>query len=152
MSEQILEEEKGKSRVKLGKTIQVRLVSDLAKSQAYYRDCLGFSIDDWGHAERDDVCFILQQAVACEDVKPNAVSAKRGNYPTEWDGPDYGWDTYIHIGWEEFDEYVEEVRGRGGIIGIEAFIGEHGGWEFKNAHIHDLDQYNIVLGAMRRKA
>ncbi|ACT01365.1 hypothetical protein [Paenibacillus sp. JDR-2] len=88
MSEQVLKEEKGKSRVKLGKTIQVRLVSDLAKSQAYYRDCLGFSIDDWGHAERDEVCFILQQAVAGEDVIPNAVSAKRHSYPTEWDGPE----------------------------------------------------------------
>ncbi|WP_336773108.1 VOC family protein [Paenibacillus sp. MMO-58] len=152
MSEQVLEDEQRKSRVKLGKTIQVRLVSDLAKSQAYYRDCLGFSIDDWGHAERDEVCFILQQAVSEEDVKPNAVSAKRNSYPTEWDGPDYGWDTYIHIGWEEFDEYVEEVRDRGGIIWIEPFTGEHGGWEFKNVHIHDLDRYNIVLGAMRRKA
>ncbi|WP_190276195.1 hypothetical protein [Paenibacillus sp. JDR-2] len=46
---------------------------------------------------------------------------------------------------------MEEVRDKGGIIGVEAFTGEHGGWEFKNAHIHDPDHYNIVLGAMRRK-
>ncbi|MCM3628665.1 hypothetical protein M3194_14975 [Paenibacillus glycanilyticus] len=147
MSEQVI----GKSKVKLGKPIQVRLVSNLQRSQVYYRDCLGFIIDDWGHAERDDVCFILQQAVSKEDVMPNAVSAKRASYPTEWEGPDFGWDTYIHIGWEELDEYIQEVRESGGIIGIEPFGEEQGGWEFKNAHIHDLDGYNIVIGAMRKK-
>lgn len=150
MSEQ-LNEEKGISKVKLGKPIQVRLVSDLQKSQVYYRDCLGFTIDDWGHAERDEVCFILQQAVSSKDVKPNVVSAKRTSYPTDWEGPEYGWDSFIHIGWEELDEYMEEVRSSGGLIELEPFIGEHGGWEFKNAHIHDLDGYNIVLGAMRQK-
>lgn len=32
----------------LGKTIQVRLVSDLKQSQLYYRDRLGCQVDDWG--------------------------------------------------------------------------------------------------------
>lgn len=109
MSEQLIEKNE-KSRVILGKPIQVRLVSDLQKSQSYYRDCLGCSVDDWGHAERDDVCFILQQAVSSEDVKPNVVSAKRPSYPTEWEGPEYGWDTFLHIGWEELDQFVDEVH------------------------------------------
>ncbi|WP_338368244.1 hypothetical protein, partial [Enterococcus faecium] len=30
-----------------------------------------------------------------EDVRPNAVSKKRRDYPTEWEGPDFGWHTYI---------------------------------------------------------
>ncbi|GLX67995.1 VOC family protein [Paenibacillus glycanilyticus] len=149
MSEQTINEQT-KSIIKLGKSIQVRLVSDLQASQIYYRDCLGFTIDNWGHAERDEVCFILQQAVSDQDVKPNAVSAKRSSYPSEWQGPEDGWDTYIHMAWDEFDEYVEEVRACGGHIGIEPFMDEHGGWQFKNAHILDPDQYNIVLGAMRR--
>ncbi len=134
----------------LGKTIQVRLVKDLQASQAYYRDVLGCQVDDWGHAERDDMIFILQQAVSPEHVKPNPVSAKRPNYPTEWEGPDYGWDTFVHIGWQELDDYVEEVRSKGGVIAIDPFVGAHGIWEFKNAHIQDPDGYNIVLGAMRQ--
>jgi predicted enzyme related to lactoylglutathione lyase len=149
VNEEVIEK-KEKSRIILGKPIQVRLVSDLQKSQSYYRDCLGCSVDDWGHAKRDEVSFILQQAVSSEDVKPNVVSAKRPNYPTEWIGPDYGWDTFLHIGWEELDQFVEEVRVNGGNIGIEPFTGAHGDWEFKNAHILDPDGYNIVLGAMRK--
>ncbi|TYP74651.1 VOC family protein [Paenibacillus methanolicus] len=134
----------------LGKTIQVRLVSDLARSQAYYRDQLGCLVDDWGHAERDEMIVILQQAASAQDVRPNAVSAKRSNYPTDWEGPEYGWDTFVHMGWEELSAYVEEVRGRGARIAIEPFIGAHGGWEFKNAYVLDPDGYSIVLGAMRQ--
>lgn len=149
MKEQVIQE--NASYIKLGKPIQVRLVSDLQKSLSYYRDCLGCKVDSWGHAERGDLCFILQQAASSQDVKPNAVSAKRPDYPTEWEGPEYGWDTFVHIGWEELDQLVEEVRAKGGLIGIEPFAGAHGGWEFKNAHIIDPDGYNIVLGAMRKK-
>jgi catechol 2,3-dioxygenase-like lactoylglutathione lyase family enzyme len=134
----------------LGKTIQVRLVRDFEKAQAYYRDVLGCLVDGWGHAERDDMCFILQQAAVPDDVKPNEPSRKRATYPTEWAGPEWGWDSFIHIGWEELDAYVEEVRSKGGNIAIEPFTGAHGGWEFKNAYIQDLDGYMLVLGAMRR--
>ncbi|UKS28049.1 VOC family protein [Paenibacillus sp. HWE-109] len=133
----------------LGKTIQVRLVSDLRKSQEYYRDMLGCRVDDWGHAERDDMIFILQQAASVEDIKPNVASKKRSNYPTEWEGPEYGWDTFVHIGWDDLDTYIEEVRGKGAKITIEPFIGSHGGSEFKNAYLLDPDGYSIVLGAMR---
>ncbi|NHN32786.1 hypothetical protein [Paenibacillus agricola] len=83
-----------------GKNIQVRLVSDLNKAQLCYRDVLGCRVDDWGHAERDDMIFILQLAASVEDINPNAATAKRTNYPTDWEGPEYGWDTFVHIGWE----------------------------------------------------
>lgn len=137
------------SSVRLGKTIQVRLVSDLSRSQVYYRDVLGCRIDDWGHAERDEFAVILQQAVAPEDVRPNAASAKRATYPTAWEGPEHGWDSFVHIGWDDLDAYVEEVRAKGGIVSIPAFTESHGGWEFKNAYLKDPDGYTIVLGAMR---
>jgi catechol 2,3-dioxygenase-like lactoylglutathione lyase family enzyme len=136
-------------RAKFGKTIQVRLVSDLKKSQEYYRDVLGCHVDDWGHEERDGMIFILQQAVSPDDVRPNTLSKKRADYPTEWEGPDYGWDTFIHVSWDDLDSLVEEIRGKGGIIVIEPFIGVHGNFEFNNTHIQDPDGYNIVLGAMR---
>ncbi|WP_062052113.1 VOC family protein [Bacillus sp. JCM 19034] len=134
---------------KLGKTIQVRLVSDLKKSQEYYRDVLGCAIDDWGHAERDEMTFILQQANSLQDIQPNTVSKKRSNYPTEWEGPEFGWDTFIHVSWDHLDSLVEEFRGNGGNIAVEPFTNAHGKWEFKNACLKDPDGYNIVFGAMR---
>ncbi|MGP4039947.1 VOC family protein [Gracilibacillus sp. D59] len=132
-----------------GKTIQVRLVSDLKRALEYYRDVLGCKIDDWGHAERDEMIFILQQANSPEDVRPNLRAKKRYDYPTEWEGPDFGWDTFVHVSWDSLDALVEEIRGNGGYIAVEPYTGKHGMWEFKNACIKDIDGYNIVLGAMR---
>jgi predicted enzyme related to lactoylglutathione lyase len=136
-------------KVKLGQTIQVRLVSDLKKSQEYYRDVLGCKVDDWGHAERDGMTIILQQSNSLEDVQPNPISKKRSDYPTDWKGPEFGWDTFIHVSWDDLDSLVEEVRGNGGNIAVEPFTGTHGKWEFKNTCIKDPDGYNIVLGSMR---
>ncbi|WP_445490914.1 VOC family protein [Niallia sp. 03133] len=137
------------TRGKFGLTIQVRLVSDLKKSQAYYRDILGCKVDNWGHAERDGMTILLQQANSPDEVQPNALSKKRPDYPTNWEGPDFGWDTYIHVSWHDLDSLVEEVRGNGGYIAVEPFTGTHGNWEFKNTCIKDPDGYNIVLGSMR---
>ncbi|WP_166243125.1 VOC family protein [Paenibacillus turpanensis] len=137
------------SKATLGRTIQVRLVSDLKNSQAYYRDVLGCKIDDWGHAERDGMVFILQQAKSAEDVSPNAASQKRSTYPSEWEGPDHGWDTYIHVSWDDLDQFVEEVREKGENVAVPPFTGAHGGFEFKNAYIQDPDGYTLAVGAMR---
>jgi catechol 2,3-dioxygenase-like lactoylglutathione lyase family enzyme len=88
MSEQAAEILTG-LKAKFGQTIQVRLVSDFKKSQEYYRDVLGCQVDNWGHAERDGMTLILQQAASPEDVRPNVLSQKRTDYPTEWQGPDH---------------------------------------------------------------
>ncbi|KKI90433.1 hypothetical protein WQ54_20990 [Bacillus sp. SA1-12] len=138
-----------KNKGKFGQSIQVRLVTDLKKSQEYYRDVLGCKVDDWGHAERDGMIVLLQQANSSDDVRPNALSKKRKNYPTEWEGPEYGWDTFIHVSWDGLDDLVEEIRRNGGHIAVEPFSGSHGKWEFKNTYIKDPDGYNIVLGSMR---
>ncbi|NOU85689.1 hypothetical protein GC102_07850 [Paenibacillus sp. LMG 31460] len=149
MNEQVAEVSTNR-RARFGQTIQVRLVSNLKKSQEYYSDVLDCKVDEWGHAERDGMLFILQQAVSPDDVRPNSTSKKRPDYPTEWEGPDYGWDSFIHVTWDDLDTLVEEVRGKSGIIAIEPFTGVHGKWEFKNAYIQDPDGYNLVLGAMRQ--
>ncbi|WP_054027914.1 VOC family protein [Bacillus sp. FJAT-28004] len=151
MSEQAAEIVTGQ-KAKFGQTIQVRLVSDLKKSQEYYRDVLGCQVDNWGHAERDGMTLILQQAASPEDVRPNVLSQKRTDYPTEWQGPDHGWDTFIHVSWDDLDSLIEEVRGRGGYIAVDPFTDAHGNLEFKNSYIKDPDGYNIVLGAMREKS
>lgn len=137
-------------RGSFGQTIQVRLVSDFKKSLEYYRDVLDCKVDGWGHAERDGMTVILQQANSPRDVQPNAVAKKRSDYPTEWQGPDFGWDTYIHVSWDDLDSLVEEIRAKGGLIAVEPFHDSHGDWDFKNACIKDLDGYHIVLGSMRK--
>ncbi|SER26315.1 Catechol 2,3-dioxygenase [Gracilibacillus ureilyticus] len=137
------------TRIKVGLTIQVRLVADLKASLAYYRDILGCTVDDWGHAQRDDMIFILQQAKSRDDVRPNAASQKRQDYPTEWHGPDHGWDTFVHMEWEDLEPFVEEIREKGAIISVEPFTAIHGKWEFKNVYVDDPDGYTIVFGAMR---
>lgn len=149
--EKQLAEETGSKRAVFGQSIQVRLVNDLKKSQAYYRDVLGCSVDDWGHAERDGMTIILQQAVSPEDVRPNAPSQKRSDYPTEWEGPPSGWDSFIHVAWDDLYSIVEDVRRKGGVIAVEPFTESHGMWEFTNAYIQDPDGYNLVLGAMRER-
>ncbi|WP_046175708.1 VOC family protein [Domibacillus indicus] len=146
-----MSEQAGQTRKKgkLGQTIQVRLVSDLKKSQDYYRDVLGCKVDGWGHAERDEMCVILQQAASTDDIRPNPASQKRRDYPTDWEGPDYGWDTFIHVAWEDLDFIIEQIRENGGHVAVDPFTETHGGWEFKNVCVKDPDGYNIVLGAMR---
>ncbi|PWW00746.1 hypothetical protein DFQ01_11299 [Paenibacillus cellulosilyticus] len=134
----------------LDETFQVRLVSDLKASLAYYRDALGCDVDDWGHAKRGGMRVLLQQAKSRDDVRPNAASINRNDYPAEWDGPDYGWDSFVHISWEDFEIYIEEVRNKCGKIAVEPFLFvAHGRWEVKNVYLQDLDGYTIVLGTMR---
>ncbi|REE88921.1 hypothetical protein A8990_10717 [Paenibacillus taihuensis] len=99
--EEQLTEITGSKRGVFAQSIQVRLVSDLKKSQSYYRDVLGCNVDDWGHAERDGMTIILQQAVSVDDVRPNPPSQKRSDYPTEWEGPQFGWDSFIHVDWDD---------------------------------------------------
>ncbi|MBW5445312.1 hypothetical protein GE107_04450 [Cohnella sp. CFH 77786] len=91
-------------------TLQVRLVSDFRKSQAWYRDVLGCEVNDWGHAIRGGMKLILQQAREESDVRPNAASAKRDTYPTDWTGPDLGWDKFIHVKSEEFDRLEQVLK------------------------------------------
>jgi catechol 2,3-dioxygenase-like lactoylglutathione lyase family enzyme len=128
-------------------SLQVRLVKDFRKSLAWYRDVLGCEVDDWGHATRGGMKLILQQAQQATDVRPNAASAKRNDYPTDWTGPDVGWDTFIHTDYKEFDALIEEMRVNGANIILGPIEATHSnGMTFKNLYIQDLDGYIIVFG------
>jgi len=134
-------------------TFPVRLVADVKKSQAWFRDVLKCDdISGWGHATREGMGIILLQAASPEHIRPNAMPKKRSDYPTEWEGPDYGWDSLIYVEWDNLDYIVEEVRGNGGNIVVEPFEYSHGGHRYKKAHIADLDGYNLVLSARRLQA
>lgn len=128
-------------------SLQVRLVSDFEKSLAWYRDVLGCEVDYWGHASRGGMKLILQQANQSGDVKPNQASAKRNNYPTDWEGPDLGWDTFIHVNYEEFDALEQELRAKGANIILGPIQATHSnGMTYKNIYIQDPDGYTIVFG------
>jgi catechol 2,3-dioxygenase-like lactoylglutathione lyase family enzyme len=128
-------------------SLQVRLVSDFEKSLAWYRDMLGCEVDYWGHASRGAMKLILQQAKQPNDVKPNQASAKRDNYPTDWEGPDLGWDTFIHVNYAEFDALEQELRTRGANIILGPIQATHSnGMTYKNIYIQDPDGYTIVFG------
>jgi len=127
--------------------LQVRLVSDLEKSLAYYRDVLGCETNGWGHANRGGMKLILQQAQNPGDVRSNAASAKRDTYPTDWKGPELGWDTFVHVDYNEFDLLVEEMRTNGADIILGPIEATHdNGMHFKNLYIQDPDGYIIVFG------
>lgn len=140
------------------KTIQVRLVSDLKKSLDWYKNVLGCDeVNDSGYARRGDpevpypvMEVILQQAASPHDVCPNAQCAKVRDVEGLWEGPDFPWDTFVHVSWEDVSLIVEEVRAKGGTIGTEPFESYNDGWVFLDARITDPDGYSIILGGMRR--
>jgi len=133
------------------KTCQVRLVSDLKKSMEWYSNVLGCDeVNNWGFARRGEMEVILQQAGSPHDVRPNALSAKIKGIPNTWEGPDEPWDTFVHTSWEDVSLIVDEVRGKGGTIGMEPIESSEDGWDFVNAQILDPDGYSIILGGMRK--
>lgn len=143
---------------KFMKTIQVRLVSDLKKSLDWYKNVLGCDeVNVSGYARRGDpeapypvMEVILQQAASSHDVCPNAPCAKIRDVEGLWEGPDYPWDTFVHVSWEDVSLIVEEVRAKGGSIGMEPIESHNDGWDFLDARITDPDGYSIILGGMRR--
>jgi catechol 2,3-dioxygenase-like lactoylglutathione lyase family enzyme len=143
---------------KFMKTIQVRLVSDLKKSLEWYKNVLGCDeVKDSGYARRGDpnvpypvMEVILQQAVSPQDVHPNTMSAKVIGVEGLWEGPDYPWDTFVHVPWDDVMLIVEEVRAKGGTIGMEPLETSNDGWDFLDARITDPDGYSIIVGGMRR--
>jgi catechol 2,3-dioxygenase-like lactoylglutathione lyase family enzyme len=91
--------------------------------------------------------LILQQAQQPGDVRPNRASAKRNTYPTDWQGPDSGWDTFVHVDSNEFDLLVEEMRAKGANIVLGPMEATHSnGMHYKNLYIQDPDGYIIGFG------
>ncbi|MBP1992248.1 pentapeptide repeat-containing protein [Paenibacillus eucommiae] len=125
--------------------LQVRLVSNLAEAHQYYRDILGFSVDDWGHVEREGVGFILQQAESLDDIRPNAKPTKQ-NFPYDWPGPPATWDTYAYSNFDGVQQLYEEFVSKGAVIAYEPQIEDVGNHKWKEFAVRDLDGYVIVFG------
>jgi RNA polymerase sigma factor (sigma-70 family) len=144
-SQKLGEEFVNKVKARIKNALQVRLVSDLEKAKAYYENVLGFSIDGWGHTEREGVGFILQQAENPEDVRPNA-KPRLSEYPTEWPGPPTSWDTYAYSDFNGVQALYEEFRDNGAIIAYDPIIEDMGSNKWKEFAVRDLDGYITVFG------
>ncbi|MDR0271243.1 sigma-70 family RNA polymerase sigma factor [Paenibacillus sp.] len=134
---------KVKARIK--NALQVRLVSNLIDAKKYYQEVLGFTVDDWGHVERDGVGFLLQQAAGPGDVRPNNKPAKN-SYPQDWPGPPTSWDTYAYSDYEGVQSLYEEFVSRGAKIAYAPQIEDMGDKKWKEFAVKDLDGYVIVFG------
>jgi len=139
------EQIESKVSVRIKNANQVRLVSDFEASKTYYEEVLGFTIDDWGHTERDGIGFILQQASQASDVHPNCQPAKR-EYPSDWTGPPTGWDTYAYSDYEGVGKLYEEFASKGALIAYDPTIEDIGDMKWKEFAVKDPDGYVIVFG------
>lgn len=132
---------------------QVRLVRDLDVAQRWYRDVLGCEIDTWGHAVRGALNVLLQQAARREDVRPNARPAERDTYPTDWRGPQEGWDSYVFVEFDDFPRLVEELRAAGADVTAGPAEARHSnGMTFRTVTVVDPDGYAITFGCGKRQA
>ncbi|PYI52605.1 VOC family protein [Paenibacillus flagellatus] len=124
----------------IGSTLTVFLVSDAARSQAYYRDVLGFSVTDWW-AERDGLnglALKLLQAAKPEDVRPNAPAA----------GQSVGVDVYAYVDtWAKLEALFDEFKEKGAPIAQEIVTYPEGG-PWKEFIVRDPDGYAIAFGGV----
>lgn len=119
------------NQIYLKNFLQVRLVSNHEKARRYYRDVLGFNVDEFGHAERgNNLGFILQQADKPEDVRPNAN----------------GWDSYFYSNYDGVGQLYEEFKSKGAIFASEPNEGPMGDRLWKSFSVKDLDGYVMIFG------
>lgn len=134
-----------KVRARIKNALQVRLVSDLEQAKGYYTNVLGFTIDEWGHTEREGIGFILQQAEKPEHVRPNAKPSPM-NDPADWPGPPTGWDTYAYSDFNGVQSLYEEFKDKGAIIAYDPIVEDMGSMQWREFAVRDLDGYVIVFG------
>ncbi|MEF3306362.1 VOC family protein [Paenibacillus sp. GYB003] len=124
----------------IGASLTVLLVSDASRSQAYYRDVLGFDVTDWW-AERDGLnglALKLLQAASPEDVKPNAPAK----------GQSVGADMYAYVDtWDRLEALFREFKAKGAFIAQDIVTYPEGG-PWKEFVVRDPDGYAIAFGGV----
>jgi catechol 2,3-dioxygenase-like lactoylglutathione lyase family enzyme len=124
----------------IGSSLTVFMVSDLARSQRYYREILGFDVNDWW-AERDGLSGIalkLQQAPNESGVHPNPPES----------GSDTGVDIYAYVeNWAALDQLYREFTSKGAMMARKPVVyADQGPW--KEFIVEDLDGYHIAFGGV----
>ncbi|TCZ80141.1 VOC family protein [Paenibacillus albiflavus] len=128
------------SKVKF--SVQVLLVSDLARSQNYYRDVLGCEVNDfWAVRDEFALGFKLMQANDPADVQPNK-SGKGQLIP---------WDTYAYVDThDELNQLIEQLKSNGAKFIQEPVAIDQGWGIWKEFAIEDPDGYAIGFGSGKK--
>ncbi|KIL35106.1 hypothetical protein SD71_07045 [Cohnella kolymensis] len=64
------------------------------------------------------------------NVRPNAKAGKRG-YPSQWEGPATGWDSYFYSDFDGVGELYNEFVSKGALIAYEPQIETMGDKQWK---------------------
>ncbi|XOK60002.1 VOC family protein [Paenibacillus elgii] len=124
----------------IGSSLTVLLVSDLKRSQQFYRERLGFNVTDWW-VERDGlqgIALKLLQAPDPSAVRPNPVAK----------GESRAYDVYAYVeNWAALDRLYEEFRSKDVVISGEPVIYPDGG-PWKEFVIQDCDGYGLAFGGI----
>ncbi|MFK7691325.1 VOC family protein [Paenibacillus sp. HJGM_3] len=113
------------------KASQCLIVSDVGKSQEYYRDRLGFKMEGQ-FVERDGVSFLIKQAADKDLIRPNHTV---NGYM----------ETYIWV--DDVDSVFGELKTRGAILDAEPTNQSYGMREFL---VYDPDGYRFCIGGPLR--
>jgi catechol 2,3-dioxygenase-like lactoylglutathione lyase family enzyme len=115
------------THLRLNKASQCLLVSDVRKSQEYYRDQLGFKIEEQ-FVERDGVSFLIKKAENKELIRPNhTVNGFM--------------ETYIWV--DDVDMVYDDLKARGAIIESEPMNQSYG---MREILVYDPDGYRFCIG------
>lgn len=124
----------------ISSSLTVLMVSNEERSQAYYRDVLGFDVTPWW-AVKDGLhglALKLQQASDPAGVHPNPPAL----------GAKVGVDAYAYVeNWKSLDEMYRQFVSKGAIIAQEPFIYPDGG-PWKEFIVEDPDGYHLAFGGI----
>ncbi|MCI3921259.1 VOC family protein [Paenibacillus sp. TRM 82003] len=124
----------------IGSSLTVLMVSDLARSQQFYRDVMGFDVTDWW-AERDGLTGLALKLLPAPDaasVRPNAPAR----------GTDLGVDVYAYVeNWSALDSLYREFTAKGARIARAPVVYEDDG-PWKEFVVEDPDGYHLAFGGV----
>lgn len=121
-------------------SLTVLMVSDLKRSQAFYRDVFGFDVTDWW-AERDGLRGLALKLFQAPD--PSHV---RPNPPME--GTETGVDVQVYVDtWADLDRLYQEFKENGADIAQAPRVYEAGG-PWKEFIVRDPDGYAFAFGGV----
>jgi predicted enzyme related to lactoylglutathione lyase len=112
-----------------------RLVADLDRPVAYFRDKLGFHVAVYGEppnfatATRDEATILLALTDQPERIVPH------------WKIVDMTWNAYIRV--DDADAIYAEVQQRGAAIDYTIYDAPHG---FREFGVQDPDGHDIAFG------
>ncbi|GAA4855174.1 hypothetical protein GCM10023310_37630 [Paenibacillus vulneris] len=124
----------------ISSSLTVLMVSDAERSQAFYRDVLGFDVTPWW-AVKDGL-----HGLALKLLQAGDASAVRPNPPAK--GSSIGVDVYAYVEhWDALDQMYNDFRTKGAKIAKEPVIyPDQGPW--KEFIVEDPDGYHLAFGGI----